>query len=59
VHEAIATHDLAGGLVAEHPELRGDALWGAAALVELDGRFARHVLGAWEAGASSLLATPA
>jgi len=31
-------------------------LWGARALVELDGRWARRLLEAWEAGRSSLLA---
>jgi hypothetical protein len=54
VHENIAAVDLAGGLAREEPALAGDILLGAAALVELDGRFARHLLGAWEAGRSSL-----
>jgi hypothetical protein len=54
VHENIAVVDLAGGLARQDPALAGDILWGAAALVELDGRFARHLLGSWEAGRSSL-----
>jgi hypothetical protein len=54
VHENIAAVDLAGGLARQEPALVSDILWGAAALVELDGRFARHLLGAWEAGRSSL-----
>ena len=54
VHEAIAAVDLAGGLARQQPELTGDILWGAAALAELDGRWARGMLGAWEAGRSSL-----
>jgi hypothetical protein len=54
VHENVAAVDLAGGLARQDPTLAPDILWGAAALVELDGRFARHVLGAWAAGESSL-----
>jgi hypothetical protein len=56
VHEAIAAVDLAGGLVRQDPALAGDVLWGARALVELDGRFGRRLLEAWEAGRCSLLA---
>jgi len=56
VHEAIAAVDLAGGLARQDPALAPDILWGARALVELEGRWARHVLGAWERGESSLLA---
>ncbi len=55
VHENIAAVDLAGGLARQDPALGTDALWGAACLLELEGRFARHVVGAWEAGESSLL----
>ncbi len=54
IHEAVAAVDLAGGLARQQPELAADILWGAAALVELDARFARHVLAAWETGQSSL-----
>ncbi len=54
IHEAIAAVDLAGGLARQQPELTGDILWGAAALVEIDGRWARRMLGAWEEGVSSL-----
>ena len=56
VHEAIAAVDLAGGLARQDPSLGADVLWGARALVELDGRWATRVLEAWEAGRSSLLA---
>jgi len=56
VHEAIAAVDLAGGLVRQEPLLAADVLWGARALAELDGRWARRLLGAWERGESSLLA---
>jgi len=55
VHEAIASVDLAGGLARQEPRLAVDILWGAAALAELEGRFARRLLAAWEAGESSLL----
>ena len=54
VHENVAAVDLAGGLAAQDPRLAPDILWGAAALVELEGRFARHLLASWEAGESSL-----
>ncbi len=55
IHEAIAAVDLAGGLARQQPELTGDILWGAATLAEIDGRWARMMLGAWEDGVSSLL----
>jgi hypothetical protein len=54
VHENIAAVDLAGGLARQEPTLAPDILWGAAALVELEGRFARHLLAAWAAGRTSL-----
>jgi hypothetical protein len=56
VHENVAAVDLAGGLARQEPGLAGDVLWGARALVEVEGRWARHLLDAWEAGRSSLLA---
>jgi hypothetical protein len=54
IHENVAAVDLAGGLARQQPQLAGDILWGAAALVELDARFARHALAAWQMGVSSL-----
>jgi hypothetical protein len=54
IHEQVAAVDLAGGLARQQPRLAADILWGAAALVELDARLARHILGAWEDGRSSL-----
>jgi Iron-containing redox enzyme len=54
VHENVAAVDLAGGLARQDPTLARDILWGAAALVELEGRFARHLLDSWAAGAGSL-----
>ncbi|HEU4974405.1 MAG TPA: iron-containing redox enzyme family protein [Baekduia sp.] len=56
VHENVASVDLAGGLVRGEPALVDDVLFGARALVELEGRWARHLLAAWERGASSLRA---
>ena len=55
VHEQVASWDLAGGLAAAEPQLGGDVLWGAAVLLELEARWARRLLGAWERGESSLL----
>jgi hypothetical protein len=54
VHEVIAAEHLAGGFVALEPELADDVLWGAAALLEVEGRFTRHVLERWANGQSSL-----
>jgi len=54
VHEAIAAHDLAQGLAVAEPGLAADVLFGAAALLALEDRFARELLGAWEVGRSSL-----
>jgi len=55
VHENIAAFDLAGGLARQHPELAADILFGARALLFLEGRFARYLLAAWETGETSLL----
>jgi hypothetical protein len=54
VHENIAATDLAGGLARAEPQLTGDILWGARALVELEARWARHLLDSWDRGVSSL-----
>jgi hypothetical protein len=54
VHENIAAHDLAGGLAREEPELAGDIVFGARALLELEDRFANHLLSAWRDGRTSL-----
>jgi hypothetical protein len=55
VHENVAAVDLAGGLARQDPAIAGDILWGARALVDVEARWARHVLDAWQAGRSSLL----
>ena len=54
VHENVAAVDLAGGLARQAPELAADVLWGAAALIELEGRFATHLLESLVRGRSSL-----
>ena len=56
IHDNIAAVHLVGGLARQDPRLGADALWGASCLVEIDGRFARHAIGAWQAGECSLLA---
>ena len=62
VHENIAAVDLAGGLMHQEPAVAADVLFGARALIEVEARWARHLLDAWGAGRSSLrvpLAEPA
>jgi hypothetical protein len=54
LHEQLAAHDLCGGLVADEPELADDVLFGAAACLYVDNRFAEHVLASWESGGTSL-----
>ena len=54
VHEAIAAVDLAGGLARQEPGVAADILWGASALVAVEARWARSLLGAWAQGRSSL-----
>jgi hypothetical protein len=54
VHEAIAAHDLAGALAVDDPGVAQDILLGARATLLLDAAAARHVLGCWERGETSL-----
>jgi hypothetical protein len=54
VHEQIAAWDLAGGLAAVEPALTPDILFGARALLALEGRWAAHLLAAWERDERSL-----
>ncbi len=54
VHENIAAYDLAGGLARQEPELAADILFGARALLHLEDRLARRLLGAWEEGQTLL-----
>jgi Iron-containing redox enzyme len=55
VHESIAAWDLAHGLARSEPALAPDILFGAAALLALEARWAEHLLGAWKSSESSLL----
>jgi hypothetical protein len=54
VHENLAAVDLAGGLARQQPDLASDVLWGARALIEVEGRWAQHLMDAWEQERSSL-----
>ncbi len=56
VHEQIAGRDLAGGLVEAEPELLEDVLFGATAVMAIDGRLSTHLMSCWEAGDTSLRA---
>jgi hypothetical protein len=55
-HQEVAATDLAGGLAEAEPELAADILFGARALMAVEGRFTDHLLQAWAGGRSSLLA---
>ncbi|MDQ2631385.1 MAG: iron-containing redox enzyme family protein [Actinomycetota bacterium] len=54
VHENIAAWDLAGGLAAEEPEVAADILFGARALLQIEARWAIHLMDSWEGGETSL-----
>jgi hypothetical protein len=54
VHESIAAYDLAEGLAKSEPELASDILFGAAAMLFLEDRLARHLLDSWQDGRTSL-----
>lgn len=56
VHENVAAYDLAQKLAEQRPRLADDIVWGARALLDLEGRFANAMLAAWDAGVSSLRA---
>ena len=53
-HGAIAATDMAGSLVDDDPAMLSDVLFGGAALLALDHRWADHVLPAWRSGRDSL-----
>jgi hypothetical protein len=55
VHEALAAHDLAGALATDEPALAADILFGARAMLLLDGASAAQIMGSFAAGESSLL----
>ncbi len=47
VHEQVAARDLCGAWVAEHPDRRGDVLFGTAAALHLDALSAQDLMGRW------------
>jgi hypothetical protein len=53
-HQVVAATDLAGGLAETEPDLAGDILFGARALLAIERRFADRLLDSWAAGRSSL-----
>jgi hypothetical protein len=54
-HGAIARDRMVAGLIETEPDLGQDLLFGAAAVLLVEKRFARHLLDAWSTGSSSLL----
>ena len=54
VHERVAIDEMAGPLVDDEPALAGDVLFGARAVLAVEGRFAEHLLDSWAEGRSSL-----
>jgi len=54
VHAVIAAQELAGGFVHDEPDRAADVLFGAAALMNVEARFATHLVEAWRAGRDSL-----
>jgi hypothetical protein len=59
VHENIAAYDLGQGLARAEPELTGDIIFGARALLALEGMAGDAMLSAWERGESWLLGSAA
>ncbi len=55
-HEVVAMKLLAGGLAEAEPDLIPDIVMGARAVMLIEERFARRLLGAWASGETSLLA---
>jgi hypothetical protein len=54
-HQIVAAADLAGGLARSEPEVAGDIIFGARAIMAVEGRFTARLLDSWAAGTSSLL----
>jgi hypothetical protein len=55
-HEVIALHRLVAGFVDDEPGLVDDVVFGARAVMEVEGRFGTALLDAWEEGGTALLA---
>ena len=54
VHEQLAAHDMCGAFVADYPAEWDRVVIGALGTLNVRGLFARTVVGAWEAGVTSL-----
>ena len=54
LHEQLVMHDLCESFAGSDPDRTSDVLFGAAACLLVDNRFADYVLGCWRAGHSSL-----
>jgi hypothetical protein len=54
-HGAIARDRMVPGLMEAEPDLAGDLLFGAASVLMLEERFARHLLDAWSHACTSLV----
>ena len=49
VHEQLAVRTICGALLDDEPALRDDVFFGARACLDLEDRFAHHMLGTWAA----------
>jgi hypothetical protein len=54
IHDMVALHDLAGGLLEQDPSLAGDILFGASAWAGVDAAFAQYLLDSWSRKEPSL-----
>jgi hypothetical protein len=54
VHEIVACRDLAGGFARQEPELAGDVLFGARAIMRVEERFATALVDSFRNGRTSL-----
>ncbi|HEX2023551.1 MAG TPA: iron-containing redox enzyme family protein [Acidimicrobiales bacterium] len=54
-HSVVAADRMAAGLAAREPALAPDIVFGARAIMDVEGRFTEHLLRSWARGRSSLL----
>jgi hypothetical protein len=54
LHARLAIDRLVDGFVSDHPDEATEVLFGAAALLAVEGAFTAHLLSCWEAGSTSL-----
>lgn len=59
LHGQLVAHDVCGALAGAEPELTERVMFGAAACLYIERRFAEHLLAGWADGGSSLRAWPA